>query len=74
MLNSVYDFSRGFFFKNKLQMTKKSVKKSFAFILTIKINKSKLNFPFGVKMQSCKLVFKSALVSFLGRGSCLHLH
>ncbi len=39
-------------------MTEKLLKTSSGFILAIKINKSKLNFPLGVKVQAANLSFK----------------
>ncbi len=39
-------------------MTKKSLKTSFTFILTIKIDKSKLKFPPGVKVEAANLSLK----------------
>ncbi len=50
-LHPIYDFNCFFLLKknkNKLQMTKKLLKTSFAFILTMKNNKSKQNFLFRI--------------------------
>ncbi len=46
------------FVKNKLNVTKQLLKTSFAFILTIKMNKSKLNFPSEVNVKAAKLSLK----------------
>ncbi len=39
-------------------MTKKLLKTSFAFILSIKINKSKVNFPSVIKVKAANLFLK----------------
>ncbi len=59
--------------KNKLQMTEKLLKTRFAFIVTVKINEYKLNFPSGVKVQSVNLSLKvHSVVS--GEGKMFTFH
>ncbi len=43
-------------------MTKKPLNTSFAFILTKKMNKSKLSFPIGVKVEAANLSLKGHFV------------